>query len=149
MLPVWAGLRCHYSSWGLIFNFLDSGSCNTRNWYYLLLIILERFFGVGIFDPALGGDPLLYQHLFWIYSHPAVYIMILPAMGLVSEIIPTFSKKRYFWIWSDCYVDLCNCIRGLSCLGTSYVLKRYKRYFKSNIFFSHFCCRNPYRSKSI
>ncbi|MFA7360377.1 MAG: cbb3-type cytochrome c oxidase subunit I [Candidatus Kapaibacterium sp.] len=62
----------------------------------LLLIILERFFGIGIFDPALGGDPLLYQHLFWIYSHPAVYIMILPAMGLVSEIIPTFAKKDIF-----------------------------------------------------
>lgn len=62
----------------------------------LLLIILERVFGVGIFDPALGGDPLLYQHLFWIYSHPAVYIMILPAMGLVSEIIPTFSRKDIF-----------------------------------------------------
>ncbi len=62
----------------------------------LLLIIMERFFGVGIFDPALGGDPLLYQHLFWIYSHPAVYIMILPAMGLVSEIIPTFSRKDIF-----------------------------------------------------
>ena len=62
----------------------------------LLLIILERFFGVGIFDPALGGDPLLYQHMFWIYSHPAVYIMILPAMGLVSEIIPTFSRKDIF-----------------------------------------------------
>lgn len=62
----------------------------------LLLIILERVFGVGIFDPALGGDPLLYQHMFWIYSHPAVYIMILPAMGLVSEIIPTFSKKDIF-----------------------------------------------------
>lgn len=62
----------------------------------LLLIIAERFFGVGIFDPALGGDPLLYQHMFWIYSHPAVYIMILPAMGLVSEIIPTFAKKDIF-----------------------------------------------------
>jgi len=62
----------------------------------LLLIIFERAFGVGIFDPALGGDPLLYQHLFWIYSHPAVYIMILPAMGLVSEIIPTFSRKDIF-----------------------------------------------------
>ncbi len=62
----------------------------------LLLIILERFFGVGIFDPALGGDPLLYQHLFWIYSHPAVYIMILPAKGRFCEIIPTFSKKDIF-----------------------------------------------------
>ena len=62
----------------------------------LLLIIIERFFGVGIFDPTKGGDPLLYQHLFWIYSHPAVYIMILPAMGVVSEIIPVFSRKRIF-----------------------------------------------------
>ncbi|MCY7363157.1 MAG: cbb3-type cytochrome c oxidase subunit I [Ignavibacteria bacterium] len=62
----------------------------------LVLIILERAFGIGIFDPALGGDPLLYQHMFWIYSHPAVYIMILPAMGVVSEIIPTFSKKAIF-----------------------------------------------------
>jgi cytochrome c oxidase subunit 1 len=62
----------------------------------LLMIIAERTFGVGLFDPALGGDPVLYQHLFWIYSHPAVYIMILPAMGIVSEIIPTFSRRRIF-----------------------------------------------------
>ncbi len=62
----------------------------------ILLVILERAFGVGIFDPALGGDPLLFQHLFWIYSHPAVYIMILPAMGVVSEIIPTFARRTIF-----------------------------------------------------
>ncbi|MEO8446277.1 MAG: cbb3-type cytochrome c oxidase subunit I [bacterium] len=62
----------------------------------LILVILERFFGIGVFDPTLGGDPLLYQHMFWIYSHPAVYIMILPAMGVVSEIIPTFAKKPIF-----------------------------------------------------
>lgn len=62
----------------------------------ILLVIIERYFGVGIFDPALGGDPILYQHLFWIYSHPAVYIMILPAMGVVSEIIPTFSRRTIF-----------------------------------------------------
>ena len=62
----------------------------------LLLVILERLFGVPIFDPANGGDPLLYQHLFWLYSHPAVYVMILPAMGAVSEIIPTFSRKTIF-----------------------------------------------------
>ncbi|MFN4182053.1 MAG: cytochrome c oxidase subunit I [bacterium] len=62
----------------------------------LLLIILERFFGMGFFDPAKGGDPLLYQHLFWIYSHPAVYIMILPAMGAISEIIPTFARRNIF-----------------------------------------------------
>ena len=62
----------------------------------LVLVILERFFGIGIFDPTKGGDPLLYQHLFWIYSHPAVYIMILPAMGAISEIIPTFTKRPIF-----------------------------------------------------
>jgi cytochrome c oxidase subunit 1 len=62
----------------------------------LVLIILERTLGIGVFDPTLGGDPLLYQHMFWIYSHPAVYIMILPAMGVVSEIIPTFAKKPIF-----------------------------------------------------
>jgi len=62
----------------------------------LLLIILERSFGIGVFDPAKGGDPILYQHLFWIYSHPAVYIMILPAMGVVSEIIPTFARRTIF-----------------------------------------------------
>src|SRR5581483_6805913 len=56
----------------------------------LALIALERVFGVGVFDPALGGDPLLFQHLFWFYSHPAVYIMILPAMGVVSELVTCF-----------------------------------------------------------
>jgi len=62
----------------------------------IVLVIVERLFSIGIFDPALGGDPLLFQHLFWIYSHPAVYIMILPAMGVVSEIIPTFSRRTIF-----------------------------------------------------
>jgi cytochrome c oxidase subunit 1 len=62
----------------------------------LLLIIAERLFGVGLFDPAKGGDPILYQHLFWLYSHPAVYILILPGMGVVSEVIPTFARKAVF-----------------------------------------------------
>ncbi|HQF42382.1 MAG TPA: cbb3-type cytochrome c oxidase subunit I [Ignavibacteriaceae bacterium] len=62
----------------------------------LLLVVIERTFSVGLFDPALGGDPVLFQHLFWIYSHPAVYIMILPAMGIVSEIIPVFARRTIF-----------------------------------------------------
>jgi len=62
----------------------------------LLLVIGERTLGIGLFDPARGGDPLLYQHLFWIYSHPAVYIMIIPAMGVVSEVIPTFARQNIF-----------------------------------------------------
>jgi cytochrome c oxidase subunit I len=62
----------------------------------LLLVVFERAFNLGIFDPTRGGDPLLFQHLFWFYSHPAVYIMILPSMGVVAEIIPCFSRKRIF-----------------------------------------------------
>src|SRR6478672_6465908 len=62
----------------------------------LVLVVLERALHLGIFDPALGGDPLLFQHLFWFYSHPAVYIMILPAMGVISEIVQTFSRKNIF-----------------------------------------------------
>jgi cytochrome c oxidase subunit I len=62
----------------------------------LTLMALERAFGVGIFNPAMGGDPLLFQHLFWFYSHPAVYIMILPGMGVVSELIPCFARKQMF-----------------------------------------------------
>jgi cytochrome c oxidase subunit I len=62
----------------------------------LILLGFERIFRIGIFDPALGGDPLLFQHLFWFYSHPAVYIMILPGFGVVSEIVPTFARKELF-----------------------------------------------------
>lgn len=62
----------------------------------LLLVGAERLLGIGIFDPALGGDPVLMQHLFWFYSHPAVYIMVLPAMGVASEVISTFSRNRPF-----------------------------------------------------
>ena len=62
----------------------------------LALVAVERLLGVGIFDPRLGGDPILYQHLFWFYSHPAVYIMILPPLGVTNELISTFSRKPIF-----------------------------------------------------
>ena len=62
----------------------------------LLLVALERVLRIGIFDPALGGDPILFQHLFWFYSHPAVYIMIVPGFGVISEVIACFSRKRIF-----------------------------------------------------
>jgi cytochrome c oxidase subunit 1 len=62
----------------------------------LLLLMMERAFQIGIFDPRIGGDPVLFQHFFWFYSHPAVYIMILPGMAIISEIIPTFSHKTIF-----------------------------------------------------
>lgn len=62
----------------------------------LVLVVFERLFHIGLFDPAYGGDPVLFQHLFWFYSHPAVYIMVLPAMGVVSEIVPALSRKKIF-----------------------------------------------------
>ena len=65
----------------------------------LALMAAERLFGLGIFDPKLGGDPLLFQHLFWFYSHPAVYIMVLPAMGVVSELVAAAARKPVFGYW--------------------------------------------------
>jgi cytochrome c oxidase subunit I len=67
----------------------------------LLMLIAERSFGMGFFDPAVGGDPVLYQHIFWFYSHPAVYIFVLPGLGIISELLPVFSRKPLFgyrWI---------------------------------------------------
>ncbi|OGQ04041.1 MAG: cytochrome c oxidase subunit I [Deltaproteobacteria bacterium RIFCSPLOWO2_12_FULL_44_12] len=71
-----------------------------------LLLIMERVLGIGFFDPALGGDPVLFQHFFWFYSHPAVYIMILPAMGIISEVIPVFSRKHIFGYHAIAYSSL-------------------------------------------
>ena len=66
----------------------------------ILLLAMENILDIGIFDPALGGDPVLYQHFFWFYSHPAVYIMIVPGFGIISEVITTFSKKTIFGYWA-------------------------------------------------
>src|SRR5205823_10348544 len=60
------------------------------------LVAVERLLHVGVFDPALGGDPILFQHLFWFYSHPAVYIMVLPGMAVISEIVPCFARRPIF-----------------------------------------------------
>ncbi len=78
----------------------------------LMLVTIERLFHIGIFDPTMGGDPLLYQHLFWFYSHPAVYIMILPGMGVVSELVTCYSRKRIFGYNFVCYATL-----GIAFLG--------------------------------
>ena len=72
----------------------------------VLLLAMENIFGIGFFDPALGGDPVLYQHFFWFYSHPAVYIMILPAFGVVSELIAAFSRKTIFGYTAIAYSSL-------------------------------------------
>lgn len=78
----------------------------------LLLLIIERAFGIGIFDPKLGGDPVLFQHLFWFYSHPVVYIMILPAFGIIAEIIPVFSRKPIFGYKAVAFASLAIALVG-------------------------------------
>ena len=83
----------------------------------LLLLIMERVVGIGIFDPKLGGDPVLFEHFFWFYSHPVVYIMILPAMGIVSEIIPVFSRKRLFGYKAVAYSSLAIAVIGFLVWG--------------------------------
>ncbi|RJP21905.1 MAG: cytochrome c oxidase subunit I [Candidatus Omnitrophota bacterium] len=83
----------------------------------LLLLIIERTLGVGFFDPGLGGDPVLYQHFFWFYSHPAVYIMILPAMGIMSELVSTFSHKHIFGYKFIAYSSLAIAILGFLVWG--------------------------------
>jgi cytochrome c oxidase subunit I len=81
------------------------------------LVAVERLFHIGIFDPQLGGDPLLFQHLFWFYSHPAVYIMVLPAMGVASEIITCFSRNRIFGYRMMAYAILAIAVIGFLVWG--------------------------------
>jgi cytochrome c oxidase subunit 1 len=70
-------------------------------------VVLERLFGIGVFDPSKGGDPLLFQHLFWFYSHPGIYIMILPGFAVMSEVISTFSRKRVFGYSAVAFSSVC------------------------------------------
>jgi cytochrome c oxidase subunit 1 len=83
----------------------------------VLMLGLERVLGVGIFTPSLGGDPILFQHMFWFYSHPAVYIMILPGMGVVSELVACFSRKRVFGYGFVAFASLAIAILGFLVWG--------------------------------
>jgi len=83
----------------------------------LALMSIERLWGVGIFDPKLGGDPVLFQHLFWFYSHPAVYIMILPGMGVISELVTCFSRKKIFGYYFVAFASVAIAILGFLVWG--------------------------------
>jgi len=82
-----------------------------------LLLAMERVLGVGFFDPAKGGDPILFQHFFWFYSHPVVYVMILPAMGIISEVIPVFSRKPIFGYKAIAYSSVAIALFGFFVWG--------------------------------
>ena len=90
----------------------------------LILIGVERVLGIGIFDPELGGDPVLFQHLFWFYSHPAVYIMILPGMGVVSEVIPCFARKNIFGYAFVAWSSVGIAVLGFLVWGAPHVRRR-------------------------
>lgn len=83
----------------------------------MVLLALERVFNIGIFDPKIGGDPVLFQHFFWFYSHPAVYIMILPGMAIISEIVPTFSRKTIFGYKAIAYSSVALALLGFLVWG--------------------------------
>lgn len=83
----------------------------------LLLVAAERLLGLGIFDPRLGGDPLLFQHLFWFYSHPAVYIMILPALGVISELVTAAARKTIFGYWFVAFASIAIAVIGFMVWG--------------------------------
>ena len=82
-----------------------------------LMLLAERVFGIGFFDPAKGGDPILFQHFFWFYSHPVVYVMILPAMGIISEIIPVFTRKPIFGYKAIAYSSMAIAFAGFLVWG--------------------------------
>ena len=90
----------------------------------MLMVVLERGLGFAIFDPARGGDPVLFQHLFWFYSHPAVYIMVLPGMGVISELIAAFSRKPMFGYSFVAFSSLGDRVRRLPGVGPPHVHER-------------------------
>jgi cytochrome c oxidase subunit 1 len=109
----------------------------------LLLLVLDRVFGIGIFDPAKGGDPLLFQNLFWFYSHPAVYIMVLPGMGVVSEIIPCFSRRPLFGYRLVAYSSIAIAVFGFLVWGHHMFVSGQSTYAGVVFSFLSFCVAIP------
>ncbi len=90
------------------------------------LVMFQRLLGMGFFDPAKGGNPVLFQHLFWFYSHPAVYVFVLPGLGVISELVARLCSQTIVWLSLDCHVFAGYRIGGLPGLGASYVYLRYE-----------------------
>jgi hypothetical protein len=115
----------------------------------LLLLVMERVLHIGIFDPQLGGDPVLFQHFFWFYSHPAVYIMILPAMAVMSEVIPTFSHKTIFGYKAIAFSSVAIALARLPGLGASHVCRGNEHLRRCDFFVPDLLYRNSIGHQSI
>ena len=115
----------------------------------MVLIVLERVTGIGVFDPTKGGDPLLFQHLFWFYSHPAVYVMILPGMGVISEVIACFCRKRVFGYTAVAFSSVCHRSLQLLCLGPSHVHHGHLELFRTGIFLHEHVGRGAFSDQSV
>ena len=116
----------------------------------LVLVAIERTFnGVGIFNPELGGDPLLFQHLFWFYSHPAVYIMILPGMGVMSELITCFSRKRIFGYEFVAFSSVAIAGDRVSRLGASHVRRRRLDVWRDDLLVPQFSRRGAFGDQGL
>jgi cytochrome c oxidase subunit 1 len=115
----------------------------------LVLVVLERTVGIGVFDPTKGGDPLLFQHLFWFYSHPAVYIMILPGMGVISEVISTFSPQAGLRLYRGGLLLGRHCGLRVLRLGPSHVHHGRVELFGAGLFAADHAGRGAFRHQDL
>ena len=109
----------------------------------LVLLLIENFFRIGIFDPALGGDPLLMQHFFWFYSHPAVYIIVVPGFGITSELITAFSKRDIFGYRFIAYSSVAIAIIGFLVWGHHMFVAGQSRARRHHVLLPHLLHRHP------
>ena len=115
----------------------------------LVLLLIERVFQIGIFDSRIGGDPVLFQHFFWFYSHPAVYIMILPGMAIISELIPTFCRKTIFGYRAIAYSSVSLALAELHRVGPPHVRRRRKRSGQRDLLGADVPGRDPVRRQGL